>query len=137
MNRRSKSSLPFISASGKNALGNSMQQFNTHDHFHNLIYLSVKSHILENTASLASGWVGSESGNTMSLYLDAIFFAVNCSTDPLVDDFAWFYIYLIFLLRQLLRNYWYVPSLIHTFQPNINWWHWAIFNNCGGISNQW
>ena len=35
-----------------------LQQFNTHDHFGNLISFSGKSHILANAASLACGWIG-------------------------------------------------------------------------------
>ena len=62
-----KYSSQLISASGTKIPGHSLQQFNTYDHFGNLISLSGKSHILENAASLACGWIISPSVNTTSL----------------------------------------------------------------------
>ena len=59
-------------------LGRSLQNFHTHDHFGNLIYFSVKSHILENTAYLARRWIDYPSGNTTSLYLWKIIYVFNC-----------------------------------------------------------
>ena len=73
MNGRFTPSSQLIFKPGTKILGHSLQNFNTHDHFGNLIYLSGKSHILENSASLARGWIGSHSGNKKSLYLETIF----------------------------------------------------------------
>ena len=55
---------PKISASGTNTLGNSLQQFNAHNHFVNLISLTGKPHIIANAASLAHGLIGYPPGNT-------------------------------------------------------------------------
>ena len=55
MNGRSTYFLSFISALRKSILGHLLQQFNTHDHFEKLIYLSGKSHILVNESYLACG----------------------------------------------------------------------------------
>ena len=76
----------------------------------NLIYLSGNSQILSNEAYLARGLIGFPSGDTTSLYMDAIFSAFNCPTDPLVNELALILIYLSHCLRQLLTNSWYVPS---------------------------
>ena len=83
----STSSLSFIYESGTNTLGHSLQQFNTHDHFGNLISFSGESHILANAASLAHGRIGYPSGNTASPYLEKIFPSFNCSADTLVNLF--------------------------------------------------
>ena len=78
MNGRYKYFLPLISESGTNTPGHRLQQFNTHEYFGNLIYLSGKSHILKNSASLARGQINYPSGNTTAIYLDAIFSASKC-----------------------------------------------------------
>ena len=62
-----------------------MHKLNTHDHFGNLISLSGQSDILSNAESLASALIDSSSGNTTWLYLETIFSAFDCSTDPLVN----------------------------------------------------
>ena len=54
----------------------------------NLISLSGKPHILENAASLANGGIDYSSYNTTSLYLEKIFSALNCSTDPLINELS-------------------------------------------------
>ena len=100
--------------------------------FVNFISLSENSHILANTEYLARGWIVSPTGNTTSLYMDEIFFASNCSTDLLFNDFVLLFIYLSCQLRQWSSNSWYVPAWIHISQPHIIWWRWIIFFNHGG-----
>ena len=85
MNRRSQLSSSFISASGTKTTGHSLKTFNTHDHFGKLIYISGKSHLMEYAEYLSLGWIYSPSGNTNSIYLEAIISAFNCSADPLVN----------------------------------------------------
>ena len=69
--------LPFILYQEKKP-GKPLQQFITHGYLGNLIYLSGKSHILKNSASLARGQINYPSGNTTAIYLDAIFSASKC-----------------------------------------------------------
>ena len=88
MNGRFTSSSSLSYESRTETPGHSLHQFNTHDHFGNLISFSGKSHILENSASLERGWIGSPSVTTIKLYTDKIFSSLNCSTDPLVNWFA-------------------------------------------------
>ena len=127
MNGRSTYFSPFMYAPRTNTTGNSLQKFNTHDHFGNLIFFSGKSHILENAESLACEWIGSTSGNTTSLYLEIIFSALNCSTDTLVNYVEWLFIYTSRRLRLLPIYSWYVPSWMNILKPRIIWWHWFIF----------
>ena len=72
----------------KNTPGNSLQQFNTHDHVGSLLSLSGNPQILANTAYLAHIKIGSLSGNKMSLYMDEMISEFNCSTYTLVKYFA-------------------------------------------------
>ena len=58
MNERLTTSHKLISVWGEKNPWHSLQQFNTHDHFGNLISLSGKSHILVNTEYLTCGWFG-------------------------------------------------------------------------------
>ena len=136
MNGISASSLSLISTSVTKTLQHSLQQFNTHEHFGNLIYFSGKSHILENVASLARGWTVSPWVNTTSIYLVKIISAFNFSSDPFVNKFPWFFIYLSCCLRQLLSYSCYVSVWMNILLPRIIWWLWFIFRNCGGKINQ-
>ena len=52
-----------------------------HDHFINFISLLGQSHILENAASLEHILISSLPANKTSLYMDAIFYALNSSSD--------------------------------------------------------
>ena len=56
MNRVYVSSSSFISASGTKTTGRSLQKFNAHDHFGNLIFFK-KVTLNENEESLARGWI--------------------------------------------------------------------------------
>ena len=134
MIRSSKYLSQLIYASWIKRLGYSLQQFITHYHFGNLIYLSGNSHILENVEYLARGWISYPSVNTTSLYLNTKFSAFNCSTDTLVNEFAWLFIYLSRCLHQWLSNSWYVTACMHISQPHIIWCRWVIFSNCDGGS---
>ena len=87
MNGISASFSSIISESGTKTLGHPLQKLNKNDYFGNLIYLSGKSHILENAASLARGWIDFPSGNTTSLYLLKIVSVLNCSDDSPVKCF--------------------------------------------------
>ena len=125
----------FILASGMKTSGHSQQKFKTHEQFGNLIYLSVQSHIISNKTYLAHGLIGSPYGNKTSLYLEAIFYALNFSSDPLINVFELFFKKISRNLHQLLRDSWQVPAWIHVLKPYIIWWCCVIFNSFCGIIN--
>ena len=61
--------------------------------------------------------------------------AFNCSLDPLINNFAWFFRNFSCSLCQLLRYSWYVTAWMHILQPHIIWCHCVIFCDCGGRSH--
>ena len=133
MNERWTSLSPLIFEPVTKILRHSLENFNTHEHFGNWIYFSRKSHILANTTHTARGWIGSPKG----IYINAIFSALNCSPDTLVNYFSFFDIYLSLHLSQLLIDSWSVPYCMHISQPHIIWWNWIIFHNFDRRSIWW
>ena len=85
MNGRFTYSSNLISASGTKTLGYLLQQLNTHDQFDKFDIFVKKITYTGNAGYLAHVWIGSPSGNIMSLYLDEIFSALKWSTNLLVN----------------------------------------------------
>ena len=119
--------MPFIFASGKTQQYIYCKSLTHMTNMEFLLYLSWQSHILENSAIWSHGWIGSLSVNKTPIDMDSMIYAFNCSSNPLINDFAQLFINISCWLLQWSRDSWYIPYCMNILQPNIIWWHYVIF----------
>ena len=125
-----------IFESGTNTPWHSLKKLKAHNHYGDFISLSEQSNILVITESLACEWIVSTSGNSTSLYLEAMLYSLHFSSVPLINKLALLFQNHSRRMHRWFRDYWYVPSCMHISQPHIIWWCCINFSDYGVIRKQ-